>query len=347
MDDPIEEICRITDSFTRKLREPIGTPPSFTLPYQPLTYNQTPSPPFEIPSPLYSHPQYPEARCLVSPFLRVPTSIFIDREGINLSLLDFLFNLTNYTPSLLAYQVLGNFTYLALHDPSGSWIQYLQFRRPQSYGYVIGSGQETKYLDETRYSRIAEEDFQEIKNYETKGLDFVSAQGLNPQRETYQALYLLKIGGSYVLRLNTIDKGLIYILTMLFEEAWLYETPLKSRFFIGKNFRGNIGNYKQLIAELNTGKVESSRLNSIDLPPSFREWFDKIYQQWAQREKVDLEKVQKLIEGQEIELVSYHLYRLLIILSLPDTTEEPMKPDYRGSQNYVDDITLSTDPSLR
>lgn len=346
MNNPLEEICRITDSFTRKKREPIGTPQAFSLPYQAPTYNQTLSPSPEIPSPLYSHPQYPEARCLVSPFLKVPTSIFIDREGINLAILDFIFTITNYTPSILAYQALGNFTFLSLHDPTGSWIQYIQFRRPQAYGYVIGSGPETKYLDETRYSRMAEEDFQEIRNYETKGLDFVSAQGHNPLRETYQALYLLRIGGSYILRLNTINQGLLYLLSMLFDEVWLYETPLKSRFFIGKGFRGNVGNYKQLIGELKPGKEEND-LNTIDLPQPFKDWIEKIIQQWNESERIDLERVQKLIEGQEIELVSYHLYRLLVILSLPDTTDEPMKPDYRGSQNYVDDITLSTDPSLR
>ena len=367
--DPIDERCRVTSSFTPVNTTPItsGHPLSLPAVIKPLNdgKNELYIDQFildrlnELRS-LMKRDDYLTAEKLVCPLLRVGRSIFIDQQALILTSIDLTFAISGYIPSLLAYQSLGRYTFVSINEQSGSWTQYLQFRRPQSFAYLVSSSSvQLKYLDETRISQVkgnSQQVIDEIKSFEPEGVDLVIGHGNSQEmyiNQVYVALSTLKTTGSFIMPITGTEQpviaSLLYILALAFDYLWLYKPALSSncsdvRYIIAKGFRGRQGDYKTLITEVSNWQ---SVPRILALPEEFKQWITDSNNILTRMQIEHLEKVEKLLNDQEVEVPEYNLYRCLIILDVPDTTDEPVQPDYRGSKNYIDDVTLSTNPSLR
>jgi hypothetical protein len=299
-------------------------------------------------------PNYSSIEGLIYPITPKIKSIFIDSEAITLAELDSFFSISGNVGSYLAHQTLGRFTYISIDSHKGSVIQYLQYRRPQSYGYSYSKFKlEERYLDMTRLSienpmKTSREKFSsDILIYESDGVDLVIAEGTDVNKNALLISQTLKIGGTGILQIedvNTFTSDVIYLLSNIFDKVWLYK-PFTTNsckiiyYFIGKGFRGRQGYYKSIINLL------KSPTSGIVYPETFQEWLTKNNNNIMNNVIDNLDKIKKISNNEIVSIPRYNLYRLLVVLDLPDNTDEPIQPDWRGSTNYFDDITSSRNPA--
>lgn len=82
-------------------------------------------------------PDLSHIRLQANPYEDVGRSIFMDRAGVKMANIDAVFNLTKQEGGYLAQQTAGRFVFCDLAGAPGAWSQYVQWRRPESYGYGI------------------------------------------------------------------------------------------------------------------------------------------------------------------------------------------------------------------
>lgn len=73
----------------------------------------------------------------VSPAGRIGHSIFVDRAGLKLANIDRVFNITRSRVSYLNQHDYDFFSYADLCGGPGAFTQYIQYRRPRSFGFGI------------------------------------------------------------------------------------------------------------------------------------------------------------------------------------------------------------------
>lgn len=286
-------------------------------------------------------------------------SIFIDSNAVELSEIDLVFNISGHIGNFLSQQTLGNFTFLSLNGQEGSWVQYIQYRRPQGYGYGITPNNiwQDQYIDMTRFNVLTGNDgtgnvdtnidwiSNKISMSQSQGVMLILGQGDDLLSQILVMIGSLQIGGCVVFKIDNCVTSRLYQLIMLlcglFDENWIY-TPLLSwnRYFIGKGFHGNQGNSRDIIVSL------YQFCNTIQVDPSFYQWFihenNKTYTDYLQIYK----KTQSYIkQDTNIDIPQYNFYRYINLLNLPDSTNEPIKIDYRNSLNYLDGVTTQTNPA--
>lgn len=99
-----------------------------------------------------------KARNITNPFEKIGNSIFFDRAAVKLANVDALFFLTSQEydegelasqfGGLMAPQLLGEFYYCDVAGGPGGWTQYIQYRRPGSFGFGITLNDSNKWNTE-------------------------------------------------------------------------------------------------------------------------------------------------------------------------------------------------------
>ena len=136
---------------------------------------------------------YYEARDKTNPFEYIGRSIFMNRAAIKLANIDAVYGFTNHFGGLLKMTVDGTFTYCVVCDGPGSFVQYLQFRWPDSMGYGITLRNDLDWdrskLDVTRINFLYGADgtgniytnwdsfVKEVRSTERRGVDLVTGDG--------------------------------------------------------------------------------------------------------------------------------------------------------------------------
>lgn len=216
---------------------------------------------------LYDNPNFAKARLEANPFERIGKSIFMDRAGVKLANIDAIFDISGHIGGYIAKQTAGSFTFCDLAGGPGAWTQYLQYRRPEAYGYGItlrNTDQalpwNTANLDMDRFNITYGKDntgdlytnanwFAEyVKKTEPEGVDLVVADGgfgvegsescqeILTSRlilsEALTGVKCLKVGGNFVCKVydtvSEISAHVLFIMALCFENIWLFK-PISSR----------------------------------------------------------------------------------------------------------------------
>ena len=85
----------------------------------------------------YNHPDYIGARNLTNPFEHIGNSIFMNRAAIKLSNIDAIYNVSQNFADYRNYREDGKLSFADLAGAPGGFVQYLQFRFTQSFGFGI------------------------------------------------------------------------------------------------------------------------------------------------------------------------------------------------------------------
>ena len=86
---------------------------------------------------LFDNPAFTDARNKANPFETLGRSVFMNRAAIKLANVDAIFNLTGQEQGFIIQQNTNPFTYCDVAGGPGGFTEYLQFRRPNSFGYGI------------------------------------------------------------------------------------------------------------------------------------------------------------------------------------------------------------------
>lgn len=76
-------------------------------------------------------------RALTNPFEAVGRSIFMNRAAVKLANVDAVFNVTGHETGMMVERVPGKFTFCDIAAGPGAFTQYIQYRRPDAYGWGI------------------------------------------------------------------------------------------------------------------------------------------------------------------------------------------------------------------
>ncbi len=214
---------------------------------------------------MYGHPNFPRARLQANPYEKIGNSIFMDRAGVKMANLDAVFALTGHVGGYLAMQTVGRFTFCDLAGAPGAWSEYVQWRRPEAYGYGISLRDGIQWnpdkLDLDRmtisygedntgdlYSSNAEWFASYVKSIEVNGVDLVIGDGgfnVDQQEEAqefltfrlilsecYVGIKTVRSGGNFVVKVydtvTSISADLLYLLAVAFDRIILFK-PISSR----------------------------------------------------------------------------------------------------------------------
>jgi 23S rRNA U2552 (ribose-2'-O)-methylase RlmE/FtsJ len=187
----------------------------------------------------YSDDQYEETRRKANPFEDLGRSIFMNRAAMKLACIDSLYDLTKSLGGFLVPYMRGPFTFCDIAGGPGSFSEYLQWRRPDAYGYGITLRDSklnwnTSKLDMSRFfayygdSTIQRNNdgdlyrywkgfIQAVRQRQPEGVDLAVADGGFDVEDKYEkqefatsrlvlseilvALSVLKIGGDFVCKI--------------------------------------------------------------------------------------------------------------------------------------------------
>ena len=227
--DPSYALCRVYDTFKE-------ASPRFDVSW----YSHS-----DKPTPATSHPRSFEGGR--DRRREIGNSVFVDYDGVILANLDVL-NLTMSWGGLLAQQTIGKLTY-ALIGGEGGWIDYLQWRRPECYGYVIvprdGKLAEsivydllTIYYGQDNTGKIATnaESFADyVRGIQVDGVDLALSQEGGTQA-LLACVRCLKEGGTCVIQYTQPE--LLYLMALSFGQVTLFRPLADSRklYCVGRGY---------------------------------------------------------------------------------------------------------------
>ena len=84
---------------------------------------------------LGTSPDYTSARNKANPFEFLGNSIFFNRAGMKLANIDGIYNVTGHVGAFLKLRTPGPFTFCSIADGPGAFVQYLQWRKIDTFGY--------------------------------------------------------------------------------------------------------------------------------------------------------------------------------------------------------------------
>ena len=211
---------------------------------------------------------FSQARKLTNPFENLGFSVFMDRAGVKMANCDAVFDLTDSQTTLRLMRQGGKFIFVTLAEAPGAFVQYIQWRRPTSFGYGMSLATpgeiqwSKKNINMERFSIQNGPDntgnlytntdwlIEDIMEKEGDNVVFVAADGgfdvskgnkFHLQEhlsnrlimmEIYGAIGLLRAGGNFCCKVfDTVMpmmRDLIFCCSLLFREVWLFK-PISSR----------------------------------------------------------------------------------------------------------------------
>lgn len=314
--DPAAYICQIQDSFNAdgdtvqlhtyvnsghiepKMNQEEGSYPiSFTRYEDVYQYP-------EIFDPIQSHPK------------------FQYKDSIILADIDSVFNLTDQYMGYIIKQNLDYFTFVSIGQ---EYAEYLQYRRPNSFGFVKTSDKldsskssSKDSLDVNRLSISYCDDgfIENVRRIEALGVDLVVSTSLS-SREFLQNLLIvlgsIKIGGHYICQLSSLDDPLmielLYITSDLFEEISLFkplaDNALNDRhYLVCKYSKTNNIDWSDYLAEITD--QDKSIVKTVS--PKFIKWI-----QDYQRIVEDRNQFLQSMKGKRL----YNTFKCWAIWNLP------------------------------
>ena len=237
---------------------------------------------------------------------KIGFSIFAHRAAVILANIDALFNFTGHTGGFLRYATFGQFTFCDLGSGPGGFTEYIQFRRPDSFGYGITSKNHQDWddfhIESSRFRKIYGQDnsgdlrtqwydfSRTVRETEVEGVDIVVSNGNDMIPEILITLYTLTVGGTFVMKIlnfeSKLTRQLLFLLSQVFESITIIKPMSASKYyFIGVGFKKSV-DFIDLLMNANNENVVSI-LHSY--PDSFNKYLDSIRNQET-KDNLDYQK---------------------------------------------------------
>jgi len=211
-------------------------------------------------------------------------------SDMELGNLDYYYDLTLMDMPNVNQEEPGSFTYISVGN-DGGYARYIQSRRPGSTGFV---STKWKYLNDhviegvdTRSTHKIDVD--DIAYESSRAFPFgvelyMGDELMDGEVHEYMAKHILlaskvlKDKRTMVMRVPTVGslaaRELVYIMTLMFEDTWLYKAPsldyLTSELYVvGVNYdRSTMGTYDNVLTNV------GNRILERVLPDPFHEWIE-------------------------------------------------------------------------
>lgn len=240
----------------------------------------------------------------------IGTGPFLDYSSVVLANLDLSGTIGH--GSYLARQVLGPLIYCNIGGTPGGWVDYIQWRAPEAYGFLIASREEdfSPKLDFDRFTIYYGEDntgeittnaisfANYVRGNSVLGVDVVVSQV--PGRESLiSTLLCLKKRGNCIITYS--DPELLYVMSLAFDKVTLFRPLADSThsYMIGKGLKDNWNGTKTYPEIVRILQAESQ----LTPTPSFLSWLNSLS-----------------IPSLDRSLDDLLLYRAKAIWNIPDTT---------------------------
>lgn len=193
----------------------------------------------------------------------IPNRLFQDYSSYVLANVDTIYNFSKQTGGYLIPQVIDeNYKYAVLDSHVG-FIEYLQYRLPESAGFISKC---IKLGNEYKINKNCDDKFVNyIMDISPGGVDLVVVNNFDYKTNIIQALQICKPKGVFVSKISNIDYETLYITTLCFLEFSLFAPFLSGEIFvIAENY---IGNSLDIVPLLNQNR-------GIKVPDSFIKYVD-------------------------------------------------------------------------
>lgn len=193
----------------------------------------------------------------------IPNRIFQHYSSYILANIDTIYNFSKQTGGYLIPQVISeNYKYAVLGSDVG-FIEYLQFRLPESTGFISKC---IKLQNEYKINKNCDDKFVNyMMDISPGGVDLVVANNSDYRSNLIQALQICKPKGVFVSKINNIDYETLYITTLCFREFSLLRPFLSGEVFVvAENYIGNSLDIVPILIQNRGIKVPESFLQYVD-----------------------------------------------------------------------------------
>ena len=239
--DPLENLCVVKDSFHSKQDSRLYKIEKYSEEFlgSPRARRN------KIVSSASSPSSTTESQSLKIPELSKSIEVsgfFKNMSSYVLANIDTIYNFSKMENGYLIHQVLNENYKYAILDSDIGFLEYLQYRLPESVGFTNCLNKNTKFPKLKINTNCDKGLTQYVKDIAPEGVDLVVSNTINFVENTKQALRILKKGGIFIQKVSEIDLQLLYILTLCFKYFSLFRPFLENEnviYVICEQYSGN------------------------------------------------------------------------------------------------------------
>jgi len=256
--DPLENLCKVRDSFSSKIEDKNREIKKFSENFSgsPRTRRNeliTNKPNTEI-IPLNLPKKSPK---------NISSKIFNNYSSYVLANIDTIYNFSKQENGYLIQQVLNEKYKYAILDSDVGYLEYLQFRLPESTGYI------SKCINVKNEYKLNKSCDDNIVNYimdiSPGGVDLVVSNSFDYKNNLVKALQICKPKGTFISKIDNIDSQILYITTLCFQSFSLFYPFLDdSLYVVAENYIGNSLDIVPLILQNKNITVPQNFINYIN-----------------------------------------------------------------------------------
>jgi hypothetical protein len=217
------------------------------------------------------------------------SSIFENHSSYVLANIDTIYNFSKLETGYLVQQVINENYKYAILDSDVGYLEYLQFRLPESIGFISKCLNNIK--NEYKLNKSCDDKIiNYIMNISPGGVDIVVSNTNDYKNNLIKALQICKPKGVFISKINNIDLQTLYITTLCFRQFSIFLPFLDDTIYvIAEDY---IGNSLDIIPLLLQSK-------NIKVPFSFKNY------------------INKSLQNIKPESVEYNLYKCKAIMNIP------------------------------
>lgn len=178
------------------------------------------------------------------------SGFFKNMSSYVLANIDTIYNFSKQENGYLVPQVLNENYKYAILDSDVGFLEYLQYRLPESVGFVNCLKNKTKFPRLKINTNCDDGLTKYVNDIAPEGVDLAVSNTINFVENSKQALQMLKKGGIFIQKVAEIDLQHLYVLTLAFKYFSLFRPFLENE------------NVIYVICEIYSG-------NSLDIIPLF------------------------------------------------------------------------------
>ena len=289
--DPLEKLCIVRDSFENEgsrlykvekyAEEFVGSPRSpRARRNRVLTSNKGSENILKIPE--------------LSKSIEI-SGFFKNMSSYVLANIDTVYNFSLQENGYLTHQVLNENYKYAILDSDVGFLEYLQYRLPESVGFTncLTTTKNKSKFPKLKINTNCDNGLTKyVNDIAPDGVDLVVSNTINVVDNSSNALRMLKKGGTFIQKVSEIDLQQLYILTLAFKQFSLFRPFLENEnvmYVICEEFSGNSLDIIPLFSET----------KKVSYPPSFSDY------------------VSSSLDGKrELENTEYNLYRCKALMNV-------------------------------
>ena len=194
---------------------------------------------------------------------------FKNMSSYVLANIDTVYNFSNQENGYLTHQVLNENYKYAILDSDVGFLEYLQYRLPESIGFTncLTTTKTKSKFPKLKINTNCDNGLTKyVNDIAPDGVDLVVSNTINVADNSSNALRMLKKGGTFIQKISEIDLQQLYILTLTFKHFSLFRPFLENEnvmYVICEEFSGNSLDIIPLFSETEKVSYPSSFLSYV------------------------------------------------------------------------------------